>query len=63
MTERGCFNDALNEFDDGECKEETVQGVTGTVCVCDSNLCNGVEKMIPHLTMFVSTTLLAYYVM
>ena len=63
VTERGCYKDVGNAFSDGECKEQSYEGVSDTLCVCDSNLCNGVERMLPHLAMFLMTTLLAYYVM
>merc|ERR1711976_71305 len=62
-TLRGCYKDIGNVFSDGECKEGPYLGVTGTICVCDSNLCNGVERMLPHFAMFLMTILLAYYVM
>ena len=63
VTERGCFINAGNLFDDGECQEQSFQGMTATLCVCESDLCNGVERMLPHLATFFVTTLLAYYVM
>merc|ERR1711976_1150152 len=62
-TQRGCYKDIGNAFTDGECKEQSYGGASGRMCVCDSNLCNGVERMLPHLTMFLMTTLLVYYVM
>ena len=63
VTERGCFINAGNLFDDGECQEQSFQGMTATLCVCESDLCNGVERMLPHLATFFVTTLLAYYIM
>ena len=62
-TQRGCYKDIGNAFTDGECKEQSYGGASGTMCVCDSNLCNGVERMLPHFAMFLMTTLLVYYVM
>ena len=59
LTKRGCYANDNDYFDDGECKELSMDGNSGTVCVCESNLCNGVEKMLPHFTMFLMTTLIS----
>ena len=63
LTSRGCFANINGMFDDGECQEESNEGTKETLCVCMSDLCNGVEKMLPHFTMFLMTTLTSYYLM
>ena len=63
LTSRGCFANINGMFDDGECQEESNEGTKETLCVCMSDLCNGVEKMLPHFTMFLMTTLISYYLM
>ena len=60
LTKRGCYANDNDYFDDGECKEVSMDGNDGTVCVCESDLCNGVEKMVPHVTIFLMTTLYLY---
>ena len=63
LTSRGCFANINGMFDDGECQEESNEGTKETLCVCMSDLCNGVEKMLPHFTMFLMTALISYYLM
>ena len=49
MKAKGCFDNQEAQYEDGECKIATENGVTGNICVCHNNLCNhnSGERSIP----------------
>ena len=57
LTTRGCSPSELSVG----CKAAYQDGVSGEMCVCKGDLCNGVERMLPQLSTCLIIALIAKY--
>jgi hypothetical protein len=53
-----CFVTPTN---DDECESGTQGGITGTVCVCHSDLCNSAGLASPTAVFLVGSLMAAFY--
>ena len=58
------FNEtSKGEFADGDCHQNTEEGITTNFCVCKQDLCNenginGVDKILPSMFMLLTSMVL-----
>ena len=62
-TSKGCYDDSKGEFADGDCHQNTEEGITTNFCVCKQDLCNenginGVDKILPSMFMLLTSMVL-----
>ena len=58
LTGRGC--NPSHELSVG-CKAGSKGGMSGEMCICKGDLCNGVERMLPQLGTCLIIALIAKY--